>query len=180
MRTYLKTLVAVIGLVVAVLGLLTAWIQFTKESLSPVPVVVVITSAPQQSINQLTNNIEVEIDSTQGWQSTGIYVEQGKTLILEVISGNWTNWKGQVPYSGGEGTGYICGEQVSPSQCVEPLPNFASDSLVGQIGGFKFGVGKGNTITAEQSGELFLRINDDDSGLFDNDGKLRVRISIQN
>ena len=179
MRTYLKTLIAVLGLVAAVLALLTAWIQFTKETASTPLIFLVVTPTLSQPGNQITGAVEVEIDSTRGWQSTNIYMQQGITAVLEVIGGSWTNWKGQAPYNSGEGGGYICAKQISSSQCIEPLPNFPSDSLIGQIGDFMFSVGNGNTITAEQSGELYLRINDGDDGLYDNDGKLRIRISIQ-
>jgi len=123
--------------------------------------------------------IEVEIQSTQGWQSTGIYVERGTRLVLDVVGGEWTNWKGHTPYNEGKGTGYVCADYIAVDKCAEPLPNFPSDGLIGQIDGIKFSVGKETTIVAEQSGELYLRINDGDDGLSDNDGKLKIRISVQ-
>ena len=55
MRAYLKALVAVIALVVAVLGLLTAWIQLTKETVPPTPVIVVVTATVPQPISQSTS-----------------------------------------------------------------------------------------------------------------------------
>lgn len=59
MRTYLKILVMVIGLVVAVIGLLTAWIQFTKETLPPpTPVILIVTATVQQSVAQPTATVQ--------------------------------------------------------------------------------------------------------------------------
>lgn len=55
MRAYLKALVAVIALVVAVLSLLTAWIQLTKETVPPTPVIVVVTATVPQPIPQSTS-----------------------------------------------------------------------------------------------------------------------------
>jgi hypothetical protein len=67
----------------------------------------------------------------------------------------------------------------SERQCVEPLPDFPAGALVGRIGGETFGVGKGVTLVAEQTGMLELRINDGDDGLDDNDGELTVQIRLE-
>jgi hypothetical protein len=59
-------------------------------------------------------------------------------------------------------------------RCQEPHPDSPQGGLIGQIGGHIFRVGRQATIVAEESGDLFLRIND--LGLFDNDGVLSVVI----
>jgi len=121
-----------------------------------------------------SKSTHVEVKANRTWQSTGIQVASGTKLALEVVDGKWASAKGTGVYNGGEGTGYVCGHV----DCVEPLPDLPSDSLIGMIGDAKFGVGNGTTIITEQAGELYLRINDGDNGLYDNDGTLTVSITI--
>jgi hypothetical protein len=120
----------------------------------------------------------IEVDARKGWQSTEISVEEGIKLTIEVIDGQWTRWKDSEPYNIGEGGGYVCAKVIPASQCVEPLPDFPAGGLIGQIGSQILGVGRGSTVVAHQSGTLLLRINDGDDGLYDNDGKLTVNITV--
>jgi hypothetical protein len=120
---------------------------------------------------------EAVIFANQGWQSAGIFIEQGATVTIKVISGQWTGTLGKSPFNTGEGGKYICGKVMS--HCIEPLPDFPSDGLIGQIGSPIFGIGNGTDIVAQQAGTLFMRMNDGDPGLFDNDGSLTVKITIE-
>ncbi len=133
-----------------------------------------ITISIEVTHNLGVNSSNVEIYANKGWQSTGVVIDNGAELTIEVTGGKWTNCKGCSPYNSGEGSEYICGNFTDT--CVEPLPKFPSDGLIGRIGDFVFGIGQGVTIIAPQSGELELRINDGDDGLLDNDGSLMIRI----
>jgi len=113
----------------------------------------------------------LQVSSGKLWQDTGIQVEKGKQIRLEVEVGQWRK-SPNAPYTHGEGTGYICGR----SDCVEPLPKYPTDALIGQIGEQQFYVGQGATIVAEQSGTLSLRMNDGDHDVWDNDGDLMVGV----
>jgi hypothetical protein len=86
---------------------------------------------------------------------------------------------------------YICANLEPAGQCVEPLPTFPSGALIGVViphviaytpgvspNGI-FGIGSRATVTAPISGDLWLRINDADGGLSDNDGILTVRVITQ-
>jgi len=101
---------------------------------------------------QVTNTKIVEIDSRQGWQVTGISVERGTALIFKVIEGQWTTQKGVTPYNSGEGSDYVCANLIPASRCVEPVPDYPSGALVGQIGSQILRVSRGSTVITEQSG----------------------------
>jgi hypothetical protein len=148
---------------------------------SPPPV----TSLPSQpnidpsSPEEVLIPLQVEIDSRQGWQSAGLWIEQDTRLTIEVIAGEWNYWPESSPDNAGQGWSYICANVIPASQCVEPLPDFPAGALIGRIGNQVFGIGSGVTVVAQQSGRLSLRINDADHGLYDNRGKLQVRIMLQ-
>jgi hypothetical protein len=129
----------------------------------------------QPTTAALWNN---EVDSQRVWQDTGLHVEANTTIRIEVLDGKWTNFKGTGPYNRGEGTGYICGKVMPPNDCVEPIPMVSSDALIGRVGEQLFYIGQKVTIVSQQAGMLSLRINDGDTGLYDNDGSLKVTISI--
>jgi len=117
----------------------------------------------------------LDVSSGKLWQDTGISVEKGQHIRLEVVSGVWKK-SPNAPYTHGEGSGYICGQ----SDCVEPMPKFPTDGLIGQIGDQLFFVGQGTTVVTEQSGTLSLRMNDGDHDVWDNNGDLSVGVAILN
>jgi hypothetical protein len=131
-------------------------------------------NTPSHAAATQTTDRVFEVSSLIGWQNTGIHISNGERVEISVISGEWTNWRGRAPYTEGEGdSAYICG---SPG-CVEPLPTVPSGALIGQIGGMTFLIGAGTVILAEVEGNLLLRINDSNGGLYDNDGSLKVKIT---
>lgn len=120
---------------------------------------------------------EISISANRAWQNSNIYVEAGDTIDFTHIDGQWTDWKGTTPYTNGIGmTGHICANMADPESCVEPIPQAPRGSLIGKIGTWSFLIGNRRILTAEQTGYLYLRINDGDDGLFDNDGELVVQI----
>ncbi len=135
-------------------------------------------SAATEAASTGDNGFEVTVSATHGWQDTQINVQAGTTLTIETIGGEWTHWKGTQPYNPGEGGTYTCASVSRASQCVEPLPDDPQGALIGKVDGQIFRIGNANTITIQQTGILYLRINDGDEGLFDNDGNLTVRIVV--
>ena len=117
----------------------------------------------------------VPVQANRGWQPTGIQVFPGDVLTITYVSGSWTN------------TGVR--EHVNPSELPPPragrgpgggprcdiLGPVASAGLVAKIGNDGQPV---NAFTARLSGEgmLYLRINECDQWLFDNDGTVSVRV----
>lgn len=131
----------------------------------------------QQAVENAASTI-VQVDGGLSWQVTGVVVEANETLVVEVVDGEWSSQAGVSPYNNGTGTGYICADFLPPEDCVEPLPEAPQGALIGRIGNHVFEVGSGTTLVAQQEGELALRMNDDDDGLFDNEGVLTVDINI--
>ncbi len=125
----------------------------------------------RQFVSTATDNFQV--DATKTWQDTGVAISADTLLHLQVVDGLWTHWKDFAPYNNGHGGGFICGD---PS-CGEPLPYSHQGALIGRVGNHVFEIGFEGLITTEDSGNLELRINDADNGLFDNDGILTVEMA---
>jgi hypothetical protein len=126
----------------------------------------------------LSDEVTGKIDARKGWQNTDVWVKPGNRVEITVINGKWTHWEGTQPYNSGSGGGYVCGKAMKPSDCVEPLPEFATGGLIGRVGKEVFAIGPETTWKSTESGRLELRINDADHGLYDNDGELEVKIQI--
>ena len=123
-----------------------------------------------------SNLVNAQVDSRLPWQSSGVFVQANEIISLQVVDGQWTDWIGGVPYNNGIGWDYICTDYFPYDECVEPMPDERKGSLIGKIGNDLFAIGSGTSYTAQLGGELYLRINDDDNGLWDNDGILTVKI----
>jgi hypothetical protein len=57
------------------------------------------------------------------------------------------------------------------------MPEVQRAALIGRVKDHLLVIADKNTIEVQESGELQLRINDCDEGLFDNSGSLKVKIS---
>ena len=120
---------------------------------------------------RLMEPVTKDISAELGWQNTGILLEAGETIRLQFISGEIRD--GDAIIRGPSGVGWACDD----SSCCEPLPVEQRDALIGRVGDHLFLIGDQNTLKVQESGELQLRINDCDAGLFDNAGKLTIKIS---
>ena len=118
------------------------------------------------------------MDARQGWYQTNLTVEAGTRVDFERVDGQWTTQQGQAPYTGQEGSSFVCSQQLPPSQCAEPLPGAPRGSLIARLGDQVFSVPPSGYIIASQSGALAFRINDADAGLGDNDGQVRVKVKL--
>jgi hypothetical protein len=150
-----------------------------------------------------TTTVPIAVDSTKNWQSSGISVSKGDTIHVQVVGGNWTTarytlpdttkqklsddiknlqmWINYVPEQDGKGSSRSCAE-VNLTNC--PVPTSNVGTLIGRIGVSEaFSIGEANTITASESGILYLRINDGQregtAGLEDNAGILAVEVIVQ-
>ena len=127
------------------------------------------------------------VNANYGWQSTRIRLQAGDTVDIQVIDGTWTQWQGVRPQTSGNGfplddqVEYICTRAPGRADCERfPMPDFPVGALIGKVEGQLFGIGQERTgILIQEPGILLLRMNDDDSGLRDNDGVLTVRIVIE-
>ncbi len=116
------------------------------------------------------------IDARQSWQSAGLSVQAGDRITADV-TGSWTAQKGTVT-SGAEGSGTPCAQVRPAAQCVEPMPNLPTGSLIARVGDRLVAPAAPGVFIAPTSGPLQLRINDGDAALADNEGELTVRVSV--
>jgi hypothetical protein len=161
MRMSLRTLgllIALIGLVAAI-TLLVSWLISSRSG------------ALFELARPLVEPVAKDISAERGWQNTSILLDSGDMIQIQFMSGEIRD--GEAIIRGPSGTGYICGD----STCCEPMPEAQRDALIGRVGDHIFLIGDKNRIEVQESGELQLRINDCDEGLFDNAGSLTVKIS---
>ena|SRR5688572_7416470 len=112
-----------------------------------------------------------DVSAELGWQNSGILLESDETINIQFISGEIQD--GEAVIRGPSGVGWTCDD---PS-CCEPMPAEQRDALIGRVGDHLFLIGDSHTIEVQEGGELQLRINDCDAGLFDNSGELTIKIS---
>jgi hypothetical protein len=129
---------------------------------------------PQPSLTTMT------VSATQGWQASGIFINAGDQVIIRYISGLWTSTAGTIaPFDGaGRPDGYTCANYLPASQCVEPVPDAVQGALVGKVGTELLKIDDYLKFTATQGGTLYLRMNDGDAGLYDNQGSITVQIEV--
>jgi len=144
-----------------------------QQQLLSTPNTIVVTAAlPSGTSSPPTLSAEIIISAAQGWQDSQVYVPGGTELGIEVIDGQWTHWKDYWSYYQGEGNpGDICS-----SACGVPIPDVPKGSLIGRVGNQIFGIGNKSVVMIQESGTLYLRMNDDVLG--DNDGALTVSVFV--
>ncbi|MCE7988315.1 MAG: alpha/beta fold hydrolase [Caldilinea sp. CFX5] len=109
------------------------------------------------------------------WQQTPLTLQAGFPFSIFYTGGNWTVDYRSIPYVGPAGYDQAVDSQIPPGCKFDTALPYAR--LLGQIGnGPLFSVGADLTFTANASGPLFLRINDQDGCLSDNDGALTLRV----
>lgn len=111
-----------------------------------------------------------EVSGELGWQNTGILLAPGETIKFQFMAGEIQD--GDIILRGPAGTGYTCGTGT----CCEPIPGAQRDTLIGRVGDHLFRIGDKRAIEVQEGGELQLRINDCDDGLFDNSGSFQIKI----
>jgi hypothetical protein len=117
-----------------------------------------------------------EVWANKGWQDTHVIVRIGQRVIVTYISGLWTEQQGVIPLHDSASTGgLICGR----SDCAEPAPDAPKGSLIGRVGGGQIvAIGTALSFVSDSDGTLALRINDADTGLYDNIGSVVVQIVV--
>ena len=112
---------------------------------------------------------DIRIHAYRGWQSTGLRVHQGETLILKA-EGTWLYTPDE--YHGPRG------HKTYRAPSFYPLPSVPGGALIGRIGeeGQPRYVGEGLRWRAQSDGLLYLRIDDDI--LSDNEGFVTVAIEV--
>ena len=127
---------------------------------------------PTGSKNPAETTVKVAAD--QGWQDTEVALQAGEQVRIEYVTGQIQDQ--ETPLIDGTGADFVCGH----AGCCEPLPDARRSALIGRVGRLDDGifyVGNGVEITVETTGNLFLRINDCNSGLYDNSGEFQVQVT---
>jgi len=116
-----------------------------------------------------------EVLANKGWQTTGVQVNAGDQLEITYVSGIWTGKTGNNIFTGPEG-GHPSQDYFCSSMSHKET---GYNALIGKIWyGKPFMVGKHFVGTADISGTLYLRMNDCDVWLEDNEGSVVVTIQI--
>ncbi|MER7870075.1 hypothetical protein ABTZ90_23945 [Streptomyces cellulosae] len=154
------------ALVIAVAMALT-----TLLPLWPVSTAGATTSAPRQALESPS------VSSTEEWQQMPLSVDKGERFTVSYVSGSWTVDERNYPRVGPGGYEPAVDRKIYQPCKFAPSQPFGE--LLGRIGenGRAFPVGAGGTLTARSSGTLFLRINDADRCLGDNDGSITVAMA---
>jgi hypothetical protein len=113
--------------------------------------------------------IQVKVYANQNWQDTGVTVQVNDIVEVKYISGTWSinpSW------------GYVdpAGHSFAPHP-PNPIPAAQPGELIGKIAGLFFRIGRQEEFVVRHEGHLYLRMNDDI--LSDNDGVLRVQITVR-
>ena len=126
----------------------------------------------------VASSISVDVDSRLGWQSTSLTVSQGQLITFSAV-GSWTVdfRNNNFPYVGPDGYKPEVDSRIFQGCKLDPKLPYAR--LLARIGTDpSWSVGRGGTFTARSSGVLSLRIHDADACQGDNDGFMKVTVTI--
>lgn len=131
--------------------------------------VILLTRQPL-SLLQQSDLSRLQVYAYRDWQSLGVQVESGDMVSLRA-QGEWLYTPGE--YHGPEG------HQSYRAPDTYPVNAVSGGVLLGRVGesGPIVVVGRGTTFVAQQSGFIYMRINDD--MLSDNEGVVYIEISIK-
>jgi hypothetical protein len=111
----------------------------------------------------------ITVPGNSDWVFSGLNVAQGQTLLFSA--------NGEVRLSANaDDVAIPAGSRKGRYAQNAPLPNVLAGALIGRIGnGPPFGIGNQTSIPAPGSGQLFLRVNDDQ--VSDNAGSFGVTVT---
>jgi len=120
---------------------------------------------------------EVVITADRGWQNTGLLLEAGKTYLLQAQGRYQLATEPVIWWSepGGVSIRYYRGKPLG-MLLAAVWPGKASGATPAEAFRNPIPVGLGTQIRPQQTGTLFLRINDSPGELADNTGTLTVRV----
>jgi hypothetical protein len=115
------------------------------------------------------------VSSRAGWQQMPLSLQQGNTFFVTYVSGSWTVDYRLYPNVGPEGYTPQIDNRVGYYDFCKTVRTLPYATLLGRIGnGPIFAVRRGGAFTANASGSLSLRINDNESCQGDNSGSIQV------
>ncbi|MHC1700096.1 MAG: caspase family protein [Humidesulfovibrio sp.] len=110
------------------------------------------------------------------WRNTGVLVKQGVDYALST-NGRWRAWPG-CKWTDADGLGMYTGLCLDLGGTI--IKGWTHQALIARIGetGSPFAVGKAFRFTAPADGLLYLHINEQDHGVWDNEGYVDVSVSL--
>lgn len=138
-------------------------------TVSAAPTVPVATKSPAHKTISKGGKAQVDVQANSDWQDSGIPVLKGKVVHIEYVSGAWRPWPG-VDFNA-EGCTQGCDSTTN-----NLIVGCNHGGLIGRIGSQMICVLKGATVTATDSGNLSLRINDQQTS--DDSGFITVKITV--
>jgi hypothetical protein len=114
--------------------------------------------------------------SQKGWQQSELQLNSGDSFYVEYRGGGWSVDYRNFPHVGPAGYSADINKTIAAGYQLDSTLPYGF--LLGKVGDGKvipIG-GQGGPFTADASGFLFLRINDGDSSLRDNDGAITVTL----
>ncbi|MBT3556215.1 MAG: hypothetical protein HN644_06840 [Rhodospirillales bacterium] len=157
----------------------------TRTLLSIIVLFIIVSAcvpAKQYAPLQLTSlkmgqTSKIELYGNAGWRDTGIQISKGQVYRVNA-NGAWS----MSPFCGSTDSEGLAIEHLTCMKGIFaqsfPLPEGRIGALVGKIGqnGKVFLIGGTEGFIADREGILFLRNNDPDGFLFDNEGQIDVAI----
>ena len=139
-------------------------IRRTLGTIASATLVAALVTSDAESIGHQTELV-VTVVANQEWQDTGFPLERGDRVAFSAIglwrSGTWGGGPGGS--TDVAGNGFL-------------LPGVPAYGLVGKVGNHVFFIGRGTTITVEDTGTLELSMNDVPGIFWDNRGSVTVTV----
>ncbi len=137
------------------------------------------TTAPPPTSTQIPGGVEFTVSAKTGWQQTPVTLKYGEEFYMYFVSGGWTVDARNYPNIGPGGYDTVTDAKVAGGYSGYKVDQTVPyGTLLGRVGtGSVIPVGdKWGPFGEGQSGSIYLRINDTDPTLTDNDGSITVII----
>ncbi len=128
---------------------------------------------PPGGSNRGGEQVDATVNAKEPWQDTGVFLETGQVVTISA-SGTWGDAAGMTD-ANGRASQVLFGRRNEIA-----LPSAPVMLLVGKIGedGVPFRIGTELRLTATRGGPLLLMANDRFDTLYDNRGRMSIRIAI--
>ncbi len=159
-----------------IFGMMTACSILPAIGPTPIPIyqTVQVTQIVTQVIpvTEIVAIAEVIVSANGTWQDTHIDLKKGWVISIDYVSGKWTYNKDKIKPFDALGSATSC----IGKDCCEPLASSPKGSLLGKVENSVFYIGKGGKYNINTEGRLYLRMNDCDDQLSDNDGYVIIDV----
>jgi hypothetical protein len=135
---------------------------------------------PMRVLDDTNRSFELEIDASQGWQSSGVQVSAGQEISVKAegsfLVAQFSNGKAWRAEAQGITLRYFRHQPMGRLvAAIAPIDREPSTRIWEMQS-----IGRGETVRASQDGVLMLKINEPAGDLLDNQGSLRVQVRSAN